>query len=228
MPSSKHTKTPLRASNLSPVHGALYATAFRQIKQKVRDAGILHPIANEAGFVLVAAIMILLVLVILGISSTTTTNIELQIAGNDKTNKQTFYAADGGTEVGANLLEENISCPEGFAVQPLTIGTVEVVNRDFWLQETLALPSDTVRDMRLPANDAAPHTNITISGNTTLSHGSALQMIAGYEGLGKGAASGGASILYDINSQHLGNNNAESTVYLLWRHVVGLEGECRY
>ncbi|MDD5759001.1 MAG: pilus assembly PilX N-terminal domain-containing protein [Desulfobulbaceae bacterium] len=228
MPSSKQVKTPVIASHPSSTPEALYAIKFRQIKRRIRDSGLLCPLANEEGFVLVAAIMTLLVLIILGISSTTTTNIELQIAGNDKTNKQTFYAADGGTEVGVNLLEENVACPEGFAVQPLTIGTVEVVNRDFWLQETLAIPSNTMRDIRLPANDAVPHTNITISGNTALSHGSALQMIAGYEGLGKGTASGGAAIMYDINSQHLGNNNAESTVYLLWRHVVGLEGECKY
>lgn len=191
-------------------------------------ACLLDPIATEDGFVLIAAMMALLVLVILGISSITSTNIELQIAGNDKISKQAFYAADGGTEVGANLLEENVSCPEGFAAQPLSIGSVEVVDKIFWTQETVALPSDTVRDIRFPANDAAPHTNVTISGNTVLNHGSALQMIAGYEGMGKGAASGGSLIMFDIYAQRLEMNNATSTVYLLWRHAIGLEGECKY
>ena len=200
--------------------------------------------ANEDGFVLIAAIMTLLILVILGISSTTTTNIELQIAGNDKVAKQAFYAADGGTEVGANLVEENTSCQGSFATQPLTIGTIEVLDKDFGMQEDsdywnldgngipttpiVPFPSDTARDIRFPANDAAPHTNLSIYGNTGLSTGSALQMIAGYEGLGKGAASGGAYIIYDIYSQRLDVNNAKSTLYLMWRHVIGLEGECQY
>ena len=203
-----------------------------------------QPLANEQGFVLVATIVLLLIMVIIGISSNTTTNLELQIAGNDKLGKQAFYAADGGTEVGANLVEENVSCPGGFAVQPLTIGTVQVVNRNFALQDDsnfwildgtgarvspiTPFPSDAIRDIRFPANDAAPHTNLSIYGNTIMSHGNALQMIAGYEGMGKGAASGGSLVMFDIYSQRLDINNAESDVFLLWRHVIGLEGECNY
>lgn len=227
MLSEKHKKMPTIASLLKDI-ALLFANEVRYVKREIRGAGFLRPLGNEGGFVLIAAIMALLILVVLGISSTTTTNIELQIAGNDKVNTQTFYAADGGTEVGANLVEENVSCPQGFAVEPLTIGTVEVVDRDFAMQETPVLPSNTVRDMRFPANDAAPHNNVSIYGNTELSHGSALQMIAGYEGLGKGSASGGAYIMYDVVSQRIGVNNAESTVELMWRHVIGLEGECKY
>jgi len=57
---------------------------------------------NEDGFVLVATLVILMLLVILGISTTTNTSIELQIAGNDKVYKQNFYQAEGGayTEAG--------------------------------------------------------------------------------------------------------------------------------
>ena len=52
---------------------------------------------NEEGFVLVATLVILMLLVVLGISTTTNTNIELQIAGNDKVYKQNFYQAEGGS-----------------------------------------------------------------------------------------------------------------------------------
>ncbi|MFH2050096.1 MAG: PilX N-terminal domain-containing pilus assembly protein, partial [bacterium] len=79
-----------------------------EINHKTQYIALLRPIQNEDGFVLIAAIMTLLILVILGISSTTTTNVELQIAGNDMVNKQTFYASDAGTEVGARMVEATL------------------------------------------------------------------------------------------------------------------------
>jgi len=50
---------------------------------------------NEQGFVLVASLMMLMVLMIIGIAATNTTTLELQISGNDKLAKQTFYQAEG-------------------------------------------------------------------------------------------------------------------------------------
>jgi len=50
---------------------------------------------NEQGFVLVASLMMLMILLVIGIAATNTTTIELQISGNDKLAKQTFYKAEG-------------------------------------------------------------------------------------------------------------------------------------
>ncbi len=69
---------------------------------------------NEDGFVLVICLVMLVVLSLMGIVGTRTTSIELAISGNDKVNKQTFFQADGATEVGIELVELNISCPTGF------------------------------------------------------------------------------------------------------------------
>ena len=49
---------------------------------------------NEQGFVLIVSMMMLLILMIIGIAATNTTTIELQISGNDKLNKQTFYQVE--------------------------------------------------------------------------------------------------------------------------------------
>jgi hypothetical protein len=51
---------------------------------------------NEKGSVLIIAVMILVLLTVIGISAITTSNIEVQISGNDKINKMVFYAADSG------------------------------------------------------------------------------------------------------------------------------------
>ena len=187
-------------------------------------------INNEAGSTLIIALMILALTLVLGVSATTTTTIELQLAGNERLHKTAFYAADGGTEAAQELLELNIACPSGFASDDLLIGNAMVVDRDFWLQETEpATPyGDSVRDIRIPNANTIPYTNITIFGNSELSLGSALQMAAGYEGLGKAAASGGVLLVYDIYSQHQGQVNSESVILSRWRHVVGQEGSCLY
>ncbi len=51
---------------------------------------------------------------IIGISATTNTSLELQIAGNDRTHKETFYQADGGSQLAARLVEESLGTPGGF------------------------------------------------------------------------------------------------------------------
>lgn len=48
-------------------------------------------LSNESGFVLVASLMFLLILTLFGIFATTTTTLELRIAGNDRFAKQNFY-----------------------------------------------------------------------------------------------------------------------------------------
>jgi len=186
---------------------------------------------NEQGSVLVVALMILVLLTIIGISASTTSTIDIQIAGNEKFHKISFYAADGGTQAGIELLEQNVSCPLGFSIEPKTIGNAEVTNDDFWQDEnppTNPFPSDTERDIHIPISDAVPHTNLTIFGNTQLSTGSAIQMAAGYEGKGKGAGGAGGYIIYDIYSQHKGQAKSESIVNIQWRHLIGQEGTCMY
>lgn len=69
---------------------------------------------NEGGFVLVGALLILVLLIVIGIAATTSTFMEIQIAGSDRIHKETFYAADGGTQVASELIEQSMSCPGGF------------------------------------------------------------------------------------------------------------------
>jgi hypothetical protein len=190
---------------------------------------IFAPAGNERGSAMVAALGTLVVLTILGLSAMKTSQTELQITANDLRHKISFYQADGGTELGSELLEQNIACPTGFTNS--TIGNIEVVNNDFWLNldADATIPSDADRDFYFPSNynGSQPHTNIKLGGNTQFSTGSALQMLAGYEGKGKALASGGAFIIYDLNSQHLGSFNAQSVVRTRWRHVIGSEGVCK-
>ncbi|ACN15856.1 PilX [Desulforapulum autotrophicum HRM2] len=186
---------------------------------------------NDSGSALIMALLILTVLTIIGISAVTTSTIETKIASNDMLHKKAFYSADGGTEVGREVLEQNVACPAGFKTEPLTIGTAVIENKSFALEENepgSEYPTDTVRDVHFPADDTQPHTNIIAFGNTQLSKGSALQMAAGYEGKGKGAAGGGGEIIYSLYAKFQGKRNSRSCIMIHYRHLIGHEGECNY
>lgn len=168
-------------------------------------------ISNEQGFVLITSLLMLVVLMIIGIAATNTTTIELQISGNDKAAKQTFYQADGGTQVGAELVEDAIE-RAGFATDDFDLGAVTVKHKDFYLNDVGTAPdwADPDATMQL--------TSLVFRGTTEIIPGSAMQMVAGYEGKGKAAGSGGAIRKYDIWSRHSGNANSEATVIIEWNH----------
>jgi len=62
-------------------------------------------VRNEDGSVMVISIVILALLTIIGIAVTTTSSIELQIAGNDRIYKENFYLAEGAAMMLAQILE---------------------------------------------------------------------------------------------------------------------------
>ncbi len=133
-----------------------------------------------------------------------------------------FHQADGGTEVGIELVEQNISLAGFDSTDLANIGEVNATNPNLYLNTTSSLPSDINRDAYLPKNYIVnePHTNLTIGGNTGLSTGGAIQMAAGYEGKGKSSAGGGSYVVYDIWSQHIGRANSETIILLQWMHVM--------
>jgi hypothetical protein len=181
---------------------------------------------RQDGLVTVAALFFLIILTIMGTSAISTSNMEVQIATNDEIHKMTFYAADSGADLGTELVELNIACPNGFASDDLAIGdgSITVIDRDFWMQEDEPTDgADVVWD-----DAAGNQTSLTIFGQTAYGIGGAIEMAAAYEGKGKAAASGGVILEYDIRSQHRGYANSESIVELEWQHVVGNEGTCEW
>jgi type IV pilus assembly protein PilX len=69
---------------------------------------------DEQGTILVVALIMLTLLTLIGISASTTSQIEIQISGNDKQHKAIFYAAEAGIDharalLGARLAANNSS-----------------------------------------------------------------------------------------------------------------------
>jgi type IV pilus assembly protein PilX len=60
---------------------------------------------NEEGVVLVLCLITLVLLTLIGISATTTSRLEAEISGNDKTYKEAFYAAEMALTVGETVVQ---------------------------------------------------------------------------------------------------------------------------
>jgi Tfp pilus assembly protein PilX len=166
---------------------------------------------NQEGTVLIVALLMLIMLTVIGISASTISSIDIQIAGNDKFYKTAFYAADGGTEAGAQLLERNI---DARAFTTSTVGSATIYNNDFWSQTQMPASNDA--SVTLSGNNVG----LKIWGNSALSSGGAIQLVAGYEGKGKGAGGSGAYMVHEIRSEATTTAAARSTVRVKWRHMI--------
>ena len=67
---------------------------------------------NEEGMVLALCLITLIVLSLIGVAATTTSRLEVEIAGNDKTAKEAFYAAELALTVGETVVEKLTSRAE--------------------------------------------------------------------------------------------------------------------
>jgi PilX N-terminal len=193
---------------------------------------------DQQGSALVYALLMLVILTILGIAAVTTSTVELQISGNDKVYKTSFYAADGGTNMYSELLEQNID-DRGAWSGDTARGDVMIHNGGFYLNSTRSanaydptqilfsdpnypIPWDLSLDSAAhyanydayfpstTTSGSGPRTNLKVCGNVGLSNGSAVQLAAGYEGKGKGAGSGGAWIMYDVRAQYFDNRGGRN------------------
>lgn len=189
---------------------------------------------NQRGSALVYALLMLVILTILGIAAVTTSTVEVQISGNDKVYKISFYGADGGTNMYSELLEQNIE-ERGSWLDNTARGAVMVADGNFYRNTPTSTPNPRPADLSdatpnfdafyPSANNAGsgPRTNLKVCGNVALSNGSAVQLAAGYEGKGKAAGSGGAWLIYDVRAQYFdnrGGRNSQDTVRLGWKHVM--------
>jgi Tfp pilus assembly protein PilX len=188
---------------------------------------MMRALKNERGSALIMALVMVMLLALAGIWSSRTSTVETTIGANEKIHKIAFFEAEGGAETGIELLERNIDeRGSGTSIGNVAVDTI-TPNGRFYLNEALAGSDKPAcnndRDAHIPVTNTTctpPITNLMFGGVSSLSTGGALQMIAGYEGKGKGAAGGGAWITYDIRSGHQNVRNTESVINLRWRHVM--------
>lgn len=198
-----------------------------------------HPdIQSEKGSALIVAIMILMVVTVIGIIASRTANIELRIATHDKTHKMTWFATDAMVDglvpelmeqaIDLRLTEDDVLSE----VMPVWSDHLTALTPAFYINEEDADPCKNCPFWDDEHND--DNADIVLSsaamgqadlfarvyGATGFLPGNALQLPEGYHGRGKGLASGGAIIIYDIRGLGQGAAESESRISSRWRHVI--------
>ena len=179
---------------------------------------------KEEGAVLIVAVFITLALVVLGSLASMLTNVELDIARNDRFGKEAFFVADAGTPIITKVIKEmifdegiNPSNYPGVAFETNLLNEV----RNYFEGDS------GLNDKDIDTTENNPDIQTTVLGKDLdvdvdwrlrkSGAGGSLLFAMGYEGIGADRSHGGVKIYYDIDAKGevSGSTTAKvSTVYL--------------
>ncbi len=97
----------------------------KSLRQRWPGGRFKEKVSEERGAALVIALLMLVVLTLLGTSATTTTMIDIRIAGNEKSRKLAFYAAEAGIQAGSLALN-NLKTADSGSWDNLLAGTQDL------------------------------------------------------------------------------------------------------
>jgi Tfp pilus assembly protein PilX len=174
---------------------------------------------REEGAVLVVAVFITLALVVLGSLASLMTDVELDIARNDRFGKEAFFIADAGLPISERVIRDtalnegvNPSDYPGISIDGNFLNEV----RNYYEGNTSLndKPVDT------PTNN--PDIQTTVAGRNVgvdidwrvkkVGPGGSLLFAMGYEGIGADRSHGGVKFYYDVESLGRAPGNVTSRV----------------
>ena len=162
---------------------------------------------REEGAVLVVAVFITLALVVLGSLASLMTDVELDIARNDRFGKEAFFIADAGMPFSERIIRDtalnegvNPSDYPGITIDTSLLNEV----RNYYEGNT------SLNDKSVDTPSHNPDLQSTVAGrNVTVDidwrvkkvgPGGSLLFAMGYEGIGADRSHGGVKFYYDIES----------------------------
>jgi hypothetical protein len=186
-------------------------------------------LANEKGFILVTAMVVLLLLVLIGIGAMRTSSIEVLIAGNDKFHKEAFYSADSGVYLTPKLLTmARDAGADPVAGAQITLwgvdGTTASDGTRFY-NETMGFVQDATAldpDFRVQVGMMPVNVDIDHTGQRQMVGGGA-EFGMGAAGVGAGSAAG-VWIGYTLTATGQSPKNSVSVVSAGYRYVPGTAG----
>ncbi len=180
-------------------------------------------IKNEDGSALIFAILILALLTLIGISATTTSTIEVQIAGNDKFHKMAFYGADSGVYTIPKVISKALDdhATPGDSINH-TYGAFTYL--DTGTNDDGSSGSTFYRELAgFAPNDTSPDIKFALGGNDVkvdVERDRAENLVGGNAEFDMGAK----AIFYDLDSFGSGPSNSLSNIGAVYRKVVGTAG----
>lgn len=173
---------------------------------------------------LVTCLLIMMALTMIGIGITTDSTIEIKIGGNFKNKAVSFQNADSGTAAAPEIIENNLETNQGSS--PYTYSdsganpviTVHTISFRELNEGTVLDPAITITGNDITTDVNAPiKVTIAITRTKRLAAGNAIQMAAGYEGIGKSAAN--AVHEYYRCQSHDNQGGAISNTEIYYRHI---------
>lgn len=194
---------------------------------------------SQSGMVLVICLIMLLVLTLVAVVAMRTTTVDLQMTTNTMLKTRALQGAESGRVVSTGVISShvyyrgwpgNIPATSNFTLPgDLTLADS---NSELWVSNNADLGdmSAGAEDMTYMVDGNADadyddqediNSTIYITKIATVpAPGSSTNQVAGYEGLGSGAAGGGAYIYFDVRSRGTAPGNARDITGVDYRHVV--------
>jgi len=194
---------------------------------------------NQRGMVLVICLIMLLVLTLVAVVAMRTTTVDLQMTTNTMLKARATQGSESGRVVSTGVLSShvyyrgwpgNIPAGSDFTL-PANLNLADA-NSELWVSNNADLGAmgagDADMTYLVDGNgdgdfDDQEDINSTVFVTklaTVPAPGSATNQVAGYEGLGTGAAGGGAYIFFDVRARGTAPGNARSVTGVDYRHVV--------
>jgi len=175
---------------------------------------------GEKGSVLILALIMLVFLTLLGVASTTTTQIELQVAGNHHFHKVAFYNADSGVYTVPKIIRRTVD----EAAQPTITGItyLDTVSGVFYREVMGYNAHDATKDIQFTLGGRLVQVDVERNRQISLA-GGGVEFAAGAEGVGAGST-GGVAVIYRMASLGQGPAASLSGVTAEYRLVPGVAG----
>lgn len=194
---------------------------------------------NQTGMVLVICLIMLLVLTLVAAVAMRTTTVDLQMTTNTMLKTRAFQGSESGRVVSTGVISSHVyyrgwpgNIPAGSDFTLPSNLTLADSNSELWVSNNAPLGNmgagDEDMTFMVDGNgdadfDDQEDINSTIYVTkvaTVPAPGSSTNQVAGYEGLGAGAAGGGAFIFFDVRSRGTAPGNARDITGVDYRHVV--------
>lgn len=177
-------------------------------------------VKNQDGSVLVIALLMLVFLTLIGIASSTNTQIEIQIAGNERSYNVAFNVADSGVYMTPKIIRRTVEN----GVRP-TLAAITYLPSDdgTFFREVMGYnPREKDPDVQFALSGYTVGVDVGRDRQINIG-GGGVEFASGAEGVGVGSA-GGVAVIYEMNSTGAGPNNAQSNILAEYRLIPGVAG----
>lgn len=190
---------------------------------------------EEEGSVLVVALLILVFLTLIGLSASTTSELEIQVSGNEQAYRVAFYNADSGVYFTPKIIRpcietgamSGVTDPDSGVTDPnsglTTYNYLDTTPPDAFLRQVMGYDAyDPYPDIGYSLGGDGVGVDVRRIGARSMA-GGGTEFSSGADGVG-GGTTGGVAVIFEMISVGQGPRNSQSQVRAQYRVVPGVAG----